>query len=973
MDIESTLNSMIFFPTIKNGVFDYSTPMKSSITKFDIDKSTEPSQSLFEYLFYKMIKKKLKEGNINSETVLITEKFLTTFNCKKIFIKTKAIHKKHILIFLQNKNTLKWNLIAFLNLEEQLKNCFNETNKQPIVAKIISSNTNSDEDDYILNSTMDKLESTFDFKSPDDIQFEVDSINISDQPNTCIFLLNFIEGLIVQDDENLSLYIKRLYDEGSNTLDPNSRSYFNSFNRISEDLENIYIKYQNELNDYFKKNRNNILSFDAEKIMNGSNEIFEGIKNDEKKNLIGENGSSEGGTIVNGMEKNNSEGLNNSSKKDKIEDEIDMIQIEQDDDLDDDLNSDEEEEALKIMERENEEAKSQMRDQGRKLRQRLYKQKLRLKNINMYKEFGVIKEEDNESESESIDLFSRIKEEKEKNMNESLKISLKKTIEEKKNKLYKKMNNKSSSENNSDIILNTENNIVINDKNNDIKKEIFNKEDNDDKEQRSKSEKSIKLSVLRDLEEAIEEFESEIDINKNKEKTSNKNLNRNSVSNNKKKLDIKNSEIIRPIEKKNSIKSENILEEHNKKEKEKKYINIFKENLEIKKSNSISKGKEKEINLEDKNIKNEKLKKSLTNMKKVDNKKPEKKIESVFIKTIKNNNDKLQKKSLKEGIKNNKNTKPSISINPNKVKDDNNSSNSNNTTNVYNTNSFNSNSNSSKSNEQDKSSNKEKDKDKDIDNLNKKEPNDNIIKKNIINSNSSKNKNNQTIKKTNSRKINEKPTQPLQTKISISSQKSSSTTKSFKTNSKSNGEKSSIKDKKKNIKEIEIKIEKNKITDFSALDNPLNVLPPQKMVERNGYYDLNNLNNKDKYKIENGSTSSFQLSQNLDINSIKSDKMNGDYSSNINIENIFSDDFESQKANNDGYEIKDEGSFLGESRIKKTTMSRKIDKKGRSKIPPNKMNPIPRTYNDYCNYDEEGANKICGCIGEQSDGVCSVF
>ena len=972
MDIESTLNSMIFFPTIKNGVFDYSTPMKSSITKFDIDKSTEPSQSLFEYLFYKMIKKKLKEGNINSETVLITEKFLTTFNCKKIFIKTKAIHKKHILIFLQNKNTLKWNLIAFLNLEEQLKNCLNETNKQPIVAKIISSNTNSDEDDYILNSTMDKLESTFDFKSPDDIQFEVDSINISDQPNTCIFLLNFIEGLIVQDDENLSLYIKRLYDEGSNTLDTNSKNYFNSFNRISEDLENIYIKYQNELNDYFKKNKNNILSFDAEKIMNGSNEIFGGIKNDEKKNLIGENGSSEGGTIVNGMEKNNSEGLNNSSKKDKIKDEIDMIQIEQDDDLDDDLNSDEEEEALKIMERENEEAKSQMRDQGRKLRQRLYKQKLRLKNINMYKEFGVIKEEDNESESESIDLFSRIKEEKEKNMNESLKISLKKTIEEKKNKLYKKMNNKSSSENTSDIILNTENNIVINDKNNDIKKEIFNKEDNDDKEQRSKSEKSIKLSVLRDLEEAIEEFESEIDINKNKEKTSNKNLNRNSVSNNKKKLDIKNSEIIRPIEKKNSIKSENILEEHNKKEKEKKYINIFKENLEIKKSNSISKGKEKEINLEDKNIKNEKLKKSLTNMKKVDkDKKPEKKIESVFIKTIKNNNDKLQKKSLKEGIKNNKNTKPSISINPNKVKDDNNSSNSNNTTNVYNTNSFNSNSNSSKSNEQDKSSNKEKD--KDTDNLNKKEPNDNIIKKNIINSNSSKNKNNQTIKKTNSRKINEKPTQPLQTKISISSQKSSSTTKSFKTNSKSNGEKSSIKDKKKNIKEIEIKIEKNKITDFSALDNPLNVLPPQKMVERNGYYDLNNLNNKDKYKIENGSTSSFKLSQNLDINSIKSDKMNGDYSSNINIENIFSDDFESQKANNDGYEIKDEGSFLGESRIKKTTMSRKIDKKGRSKIPPNKMNPIPRTYNDYCNYDEEGANKICGCIGEQSNDICSIF
>ena len=40
--------------------------------------------------------------------------------------------------------------------------------------------------------------------------------------------------------------------------------------------------------------------------------------------------------------------------------------------------------------------------------------KLRLKNLNMYKEFGVIKEEDNESESESIELFSKLKEEKEK-------------------------------------------------------------------------------------------------------------------------------------------------------------------------------------------------------------------------------------------------------------------------------------------------------------------------------------------------------------------------------------------------------------------------------------------------------------------------------------------------------------------------------------------------------------------------------
>jgi hypothetical protein len=302
--------------------------MKSSITKFDIDKSYEPSQSLFEYLCYKIVKKKLLEGHINSETVLITEKFLTTFNCKKIFIKTNAIHKKHIIIFLQNKLTSKWNLIAFLNLEEQLRQCFDEKNKQPIIAKIISSNSNSDEDDFILNSTMDKLENTFNFKSPDDIQFEVDSINISDQPNTSIFLLNFIEQLIIQDDENISGYIKKLYDEGSNNLDPDSRNYFNSFNNISEEFENIYTRYQNELNEYFKKTKNNIINFDVEKIMNGNNEIFNIEKNNDVKNsneiLIEENGTpSSSPGVVNGMDKKNIT---------KMKDDIDMIQIEQDDD-----------------------------------------------------------------------------------------------------------------------------------------------------------------------------------------------------------------------------------------------------------------------------------------------------------------------------------------------------------------------------------------------------------------------------------------------------------------------------------------------------------------------------------------------------------------------------------------------------------------------------------------------------------------
>ena len=1003
MDIEATLNNTIFFPSIKNGTFDYGTPMKSILTKFDIDKTTEPSQSLFEYLCYKIVKKKALEGTLNTETVLITEKFLTSFNCKKVFIKTKAIQKKHIIIFLQNKNTLKWSLIAFLNLAEQLKNCFDENKKQPITAKIISSNANSDEDDVVLNSTMDKLENTFDFKSPNDIQFELDSINISDQPNTSIFLLNFIEGLIVQNDENISLYIKKLYDEGSNSVDLNSKAYFSSFNKISEDFENIYIKYQNELNEYFKKNKYNILNFDAEKIMNGNKEFFviennkDNIENGEKKVLIEEKGLTEENKFVNGME-------NKYSNLNIIKDEIDMIQLEQDDDLDGDLNSDEEEEALKIMERENEEAKS-IRDQERKLRQRIYKQRLRFKNMNMYKEFGIIKEEDNESESESIDLFNKLKEEKGKNLNESLKLTLKKTLEEKKNKITKQNNNnaniniinninidnknisiKSSSENNKNISLNTDNNIISSNKNTEKIIKIENKNtktnQNTDKEKTSKSEKSIKLSVLKDLEEAIEEIELEQDPIKN-----NKDLNNN--ANNKKKSEIKISltNENRPIEKKNSLKNENRKEDSintNNNKKEKKYINVFKENIDIKKRNSFSKSKEKDLNIEDKRFQikiNEKLKKTLTNIKKneKDKEKPkEKSAEEGMIKYLKTNS--LQKKILLKdiSIRNNKNNKSNNSNSSNfsnkpKDQDNNSNSNSNNTTKIYNTNSYNSNS-SRSNNEREKSPNiKEKE-----NNMNEKELNENIAKKNNNNNNSknnksSKNKTKQMIKKTNSKKFNEKQAQsPLISKLSNISQKSSSTNKTGDSFSKSSEDKNTIKNKKKAIKEIEIKLDKNKNNEFLAIDNPLNSLPPQKTVERNGYFDLND---KDKDKIENGSiNTSVKISiNNNDINSVKSDRNNGDYSSNINIENIFSDDFESEKDKFEKFEIKDEGSFLGENRTKKISMIRKVDKRINKKRPPGKPQTSRRDFNDYCNYDEEGANKICGCIGEQSNGICTIF
>ena len=187
------ISNILYFSSIKNEQFDYTLPIKASITKFSNNR-TEISPSLFEYLCFKIAKRKNDEKKLNNETAIISEKFLSSKNIKLNIEKLNAIHKPYILIPVRNEKTLKWNAVLFLNLERQIMQYMSGNNSEPIFAKIISSNYESDEDDIILNTTMDKLENAFNFTSPDNIQFEVDSINISDQPNTSIFLLNFIEG-----------------------------------------------------------------------------------------------------------------------------------------------------------------------------------------------------------------------------------------------------------------------------------------------------------------------------------------------------------------------------------------------------------------------------------------------------------------------------------------------------------------------------------------------------------------------------------------------------------------------------------------------------------------------------------------------------------------------------------------------------------------------------------------------------------
>ena len=81
---------------------------------------------------------------------------------------------------------------------------------------------------------MDDLENIFDFKIPDDVNFEVDSINISEYINTSIFVINFIIGLISKNDTNLNSYVKELFNE-------KMISSINDKNYKNDDIKKNYI------------------------------------------------------------------------------------------------------------------------------------------------------------------------------------------------------------------------------------------------------------------------------------------------------------------------------------------------------------------------------------------------------------------------------------------------------------------------------------------------------------------------------------------------------------------------------------------------------------------------------------------------------------------------------------------------------------------------------------------------------------
>ena len=503
-----SLDKTLYFTSLKNSVFDYSLPIKKNITKFSSENRIEASPYLFEYLCYKIAEKKITQiKQINEEISIISEKYLSS----EISNKSESIKKKYVFVPIRNSISRKWNAVIFIHLEKQITQYMNQINEEPIIAKIISSNINSEEDDYILNTTMDRIESTFNFSSPEDIQFEVDSINISDQPNTSIFLLNFIEGLIEQKtDEDIMNYIMKLYDESSNTNIIGSNNYFMSFNKDNELFKDILQIYEKELEEYIR--------------INGVNNT--GNKNEEGKLF----------------------------KLEGNEEEIDS-----------------EEEALKIIAKENEEIRKQMEEQEIVFNMKINDPNYRLENDEYKKRnniLGQIQEVENESEDES---------EKKSNLN-SLKLS----------KSLKKRNDNNNAFNDEKIKNSVKENLIdLKDFDNLKSSENSNLGEYNNNSRNVNKEKNNNEPIL-NKEESIELKNINIDNNKNEDKNK-ENDEPNIKSDDSNEIKEENIIIVNSYNSNNNtnINKDNKPEENINKEKEEKEnnnnneINVNKENNNV--------------------------------------------------------------------------------------------------------------------------------------------------------------------------------------------------------------------------------------------------------------------------------------------------------------------------------------------------------------------------------------------------------
>ena len=278
MDIESLIDKVLKFSSIKNGSFNYSIPIKSDLIKF-IEENSESSPLLFEYILYKIIKCKLKNGiAINFNLIIISEDFLNINFKNKHYVNLAA---DLFLVPFKDNSINKWGLLLLPN----------QDNKDIIVKMIVYNKSQSNKSELIFKNIASRLNNYS--KKIDKCKFDI--IDINGVSNTSKFILNFINELLDKDRDKTNLFLKKIFnrDDNNNNEDKGQKVYksediIGKLSYNNELFNNLMNNYNNEYNDYLKNKNNKLLKMEIknkEKKNDNTSVKFEDIQNSFENNL----------------------------------------------------------------------------------------------------------------------------------------------------------------------------------------------------------------------------------------------------------------------------------------------------------------------------------------------------------------------------------------------------------------------------------------------------------------------------------------------------------------------------------------------------------------------------------------------------------------------------------------------------------------------------------------------------------------
>ena len=381
MDVESIIKRMLILTSIKNGTIDFDFKDKITFQKF-FEENNELSNSLFDYVLYKIIHNKLKKNkSINENIIIISEDYLKTHEQIFKLDETNSFKDKIFLIPCLFESNNRWGLILLFNLYKE---------NEEITAKAISTNQNKNiiNKESMTNDIIKKINPNIKINQT---KYKIDLCAFNEEYNSIKFLFNFINEIIEKDNKEIEEYITIIFDknlkgETNNNimynLSTSNDLFINIYEECKSEIKELN-KEENPFIDKLAKNMvNNIMNIEIEKKDKSSTES--NINNNSNDDIFD----------LNFKERNNEENCTNRKIDDVTKNTIDDI-----------LDS-----VLKDM-------KIDKNKYKKKLKKKNKNNFFRINTFNIQQKIDVIEEEDKESSTsekpKEKNIDSNIKNEKE--------------------------------------------------------------------------------------------------------------------------------------------------------------------------------------------------------------------------------------------------------------------------------------------------------------------------------------------------------------------------------------------------------------------------------------------------------------------------------------------------------------------------------------------------------------------------------